>query len=300
MTELKLMPRRKSFLAKIAIFSSICVFLTLGFSQAGAQSPQADAAKPSFEVASIKPNHGDDGLIRFMFRPDGLTASGMTVKVLIEFAYNMKDFQVSGGPGWIESERFDVDAKMDEATMDALKKLPLDQAVEQRRLMLQSLLADRFQLKVSRSSKELPIYALVVAKGGPKLTQAADTPAAGGSSGAPGPGKGRMRMSPGELNADAIPMSNVADWLAREVGRKVVDKTGLEGRYVFNLHWTPEGPAGKTGFGDSGPGPAPPPPDSSGVSIFTALQEQLGLKLEPQKGPVETLIIDSIEKPSEN
>ena len=268
-----------------------------------AQSPQpAATAAPAFEVASIKPNHGDDSRVMFRGTPDGFTATGVSAKLLIEFAYNVKDFQVSGAPGWTESERYDIDAKMDEATIEALKKLTPEQVPEQRRLMLQSLLADRFKLKVSHSSRELPIYALVVAKNGPKLTQSADT---GGGPGAGGPDGAKARMTMniggGDITASAMTMTNLADQLGRQLGRKVVDKTGLQGRYDFTLHWTPERPAPTPGgAADGGPASAAPPPDSSAPSLFTALQEQLGLKLESQKGPVETLIVDSVEKPSEN
>lgn len=270
------------------------IFGLLHAPQVRAQSSQTSSATSgttsfSYEVASIKPSKVDDGRIMFRITPDGFTANGITPKFLIEFAYDLKDFQVSGAPGWAESEKYDIDAKMDEATIEAFKKLTREQSVAQRRLMLQSLLAERFKLKVSHSNKEAPIYALVVAKNGPKLTQSADS--ASGPAGA----RGQFRFAPGELNAVGMLLSNLADQLGREVGRQVVDKTGLQGRYDFTLHWTPDTPAG----GPGGPDGAPPP-DSSGPSIFTALQEQLGLKLESQKGPVETLVIESVERPSEN
>jgi uncharacterized protein (TIGR03435 family) len=301
---------RKLLLAIAAV--AIAGFLVVNLlcaPQIRAQSAQpAAASAPSFEVASIKPNHPEGGLQRIMLRfaPDGLTASGMTVKNLVGFAYNLKDFQISGGPGWIDSERYDIDAKMDESTIEALKKLPPEQAQEQRRLMMQSLLAERFKLKVTQSSKELPIYALVVAKNGPKLTQSAATSPSGPVS--PGPVSGPAGSVPrsmmgfrnGEITATAVPLRLFADRISREVGRDVVDKTGLQGNYDFTLHWTPEfQSAVPKGPADSNQGPASPPPDS-GPSIFTALQEQLGLKLESQKGPVKTLVIESVEKPSEN
>ncbi|HEY6250018.1 MAG TPA: TIGR03435 family protein [Candidatus Angelobacter sp.] len=291
---------KKSFFTatSVAAIAATLAFGLLPRLQAQAQSPQpAPTPSPSFEVASIKPNKADDQRMMFRMTPDGFSASGVPLKLLIEFAYNIKDFQISGGPGWIDSERYDIDAKMDEANIEAIKKMPRDQAVEQRRLMVQSLLADRFKLKVTHSNKELPIYALVVAKNGPKLVQAADTSSAPGG---PGP-QSQLRFTPGELSGTGIRMSGLANQLSREIGRKVVDKTGLQGNYDFTLHWTPDRPAdGPGGPGSAGaPGDAPAP-DSSGPSVFTALQEQLGLKLESQKGPVETLIIDSIEKPSEN
>lgn len=285
-------------LARIgALATAGAVIPVLAYSpQLQAQSPQpAVASPPSFEVASIKPKGAGEGPVRVMFAPDAFTANGVTAKFLIGFAYNLKDFQISGGPGWIDSEKYDINAKLDEATIEALKKLTPDQAVEQRRLMLQGLLAERFNLKVSQSSKELPIYALVVAKNGPKLSPAADSPSSSGPGGGP---KSMIRLAPGEFTATGITISNLIDRLSREVDRKVVDKTGLTGRYDFTLRWTPDRPVPVTSGADGGP--APPPPDSSGPSIFTALQEQLGLKLESQKGPVGTLVIESIEKPSEN
>ena len=294
----KLSLSRKLLLAAIGAvtIAGPVIFGLLHAPQVRAQSPQTSSATSgitsfSYEVASIKPNKVDDGRIMFRNAPDGFTANGITPKFLIEFAYNLKDFQVSGAPGWAESDRYDIDAKMDEATIEAFKKLTREQSIAQRRLMLQSLLAERFKLKVSHSSKEAPIYALVVAKNGPKLTQSADS--ASGPAGTVA--LGQFRFAPGELNAVGMLVSNLADQLSREVGRQVVDKTGLQGRYDFRLHWTPDRPAG----GPGGPDDAPPP-DSSGPSIFSALQEQLGLKLEPQKGPVETLIIDSIQRPTDN
>jgi uncharacterized protein (TIGR03435 family) len=267
-------------------------------SRVQAQASPASVPLPSYEVASIKPNRAGDNMVRLMFAPDGLSGNGISVKMLIGFAYNLKDFQISGGPGWIESERFDIEAKMDESAIAALKKLTPEQAGEQRRLMMQSLLSERFHLKANHSSKDLPIYALVVAKNGPKLTKSADAPSGPSTSGGPGP-KRMMRFQMGELTATAISMSELADRIGFEVGRKVVDKTGLEGRYDFTLHWTSDRQGLSAGPADASQGPAPLS-DSSGPSIFTALQEQLGLKLESQKGPVETLVIESIEKPSEN
>ena len=290
---------RKRFQASITVLIAMVACALLSASKIWAQSPQPAATPaPAFDVASIKPNHGDDNRVMIRATPDGFTANGVSAKFLIEFAYNVKDFQVSGTPGWADSDRYDVDAKMDEATMEAIRKLTPEQAMDQRRLMLQALLAERFKLKVSHSSKELPIYALVVAKNGPKLTQSADT---GGGPRPGGPGRMQMNIGGGDITASAMTMSNLADLLGRQLGRKVVDKTELQGRYDFTLHWTPERAAQAPGApADGGSGSAAPPPDASGPSLFTALQEQLGLKLESQKGPVETLIVDSIEKPSEN
>jgi uncharacterized protein (TIGR03435 family) len=194
---------------------------------------------------------------------------------------------------------------MDSSTAEELRKLSEDERRTERQRMLQALLAERFKLTVHRESKELPIYALVVAKDGPKLQEAkpGDT-YPNGIKGPDGqPGAGMMMMGREGLTAQGIPIANLVRHLSRVLGRKVVDKTGLTGKYDFTLKWTPDqsqsamlrGPEG----GQPGTGSAAAP-EASEPSIFTALQEQLGLKLDSQKGPVEILIIDHVEKPSEN
>lgn len=293
----KLTFAKKLLLASVgaAAIAGPFVFGALHVPEIRAQSPTAATSTSlSFEVASIKPNRSNDGLTRFMFSPDGITAEAVTVKTLIGFAYNLKDFQLSGGPDWLDSEKFDVKTRMDEATIETLKKLPTQQRMEPQRQMLQSLLAERFKLQVSRSSKEMPIYVLLVAKGGPKFSQSA--PAA--------VGMGHFEASSGKITLTSMKITGFAEWLARVLGRTVLDKTGLEGNYDLELSWTPDPRQQVSPFtpmpwpanGDAGTSSS----DSSGPTIFTALQEQLGLKLESGKGPVETLRIDSIEKPSED
>jgi uncharacterized protein (TIGR03435 family) len=293
------------------------VFAPLAAPLARAQSSQtAEATTPAFEVASIKPNHSNENMIRIMFSPGRFTANGVTIKELIKNAYHVKDDQLSGMPGWVSSDRYDIEAKMTDATAEMMQKLPQDQSVEQHRLLIQSLLTDRFKLKVGHETKDLPVYALVVAKNGPKLVESTATPTPPGPNPPPlTPGgavrPGMMRMGRGELAASAVPVSFLADVLsgvAEIGGRVVVDETGLKGKYDLNLHWAPEGPSPMAvGMGPGpGTGSAPgdagsaPTPDSTGPSIFTALQEQLGLKLEPRKGPVQILVIENIEKPSED
>ena len=270
-----------------------------------ARSQQSPDAAPSYEyeVASIKPNKSGTNMIRLMFTPSGLSGTNVTLGMLIRSAYGIEENQISGGPSWLNSDHYDVDAKMDSPTADALHKL----AEDQRRLaiqhMLQALLADRFKLAVHHDSKELSIYALVVAKSGPKLQQAkpGDTYPSG-IKGPDGIGRGGvMRMGRGQLTGQALPLSALARLLTEQLGRTVVDNTGLPGNYDFTLQWTPDESQGASFRGpDTGPQGSAPSADSSGPSLFTALQEQLGLKLESQKGPVETYVIDHAEKPSEN
>jgi uncharacterized protein (TIGR03435 family) len=195
--------------------------------------------------------------------------------MLITFAYNVKDFQLSGGPGWANSELYDIVAKGDgNATRPQL------------RLMLQALLKDRFKLALRRETKDVPIYELVVAKGGPKIQEDTTSP------------RQRLAMTGvGKLIAQKTLLSVFAEFLGTLTGRPVVDKTGLPSTYTFKLEWTPA-------VGEAGPpGPARPdvtPLDSSGPSLFSALQEQLGLRLQSAKGPVESLVIEAAEKPTEN
>ena len=266
------------------------------------QSPDA-ALSYEFEVASIKPNKSGTNMIRLMFTPSGLSGTNVTLAMLIRTAYGVEENQISGGPSWLKSDHYDIDAKMDSPTADALHKLAEDQGRLARQHMLQALLADRFKLAVHHDSKELSIYALVVAKNGPKLHEAkpGDT-YPNGIKGPDGVGRGGiMRMGRGQLTGQALPLSALARLLTDQLGRTVVDKTGLPGNYDFTLQWTPDESQGAMFRGpDTGPQGSAPSADPSGPSLFTALQEQLGLKLESQKGPVETYVIDHAEKPSEN
>ncbi len=296
MAQLNLVNRgRKIVLATLgaAAIAAPVIFSLMHALQVRAQPPQT-ATTPSltFDVASIKPDRSSGrGInISISFSDDGFTATGVTVKDLIEAAYEVRDFQVSGTPDWAGSDKFTVNAKMDEQTMEAFNKLTPGQKSGQRPLMVRALLEERFRLKLSHANKELPIYALVLAGNGPKLSSSIAVANDGPS----------FRKNGEEATVKGATMTSFAEWLSRFVGRKVVDKTGLAGKYDFTLHWTQEKLSPAPGSAaDSAPRTAPVPTDS-GPSLFTALQQQLGLKLESQKGPVETLIIDSVEKPTEN
>jgi len=260
---------------------------------------------PPFEVASIKPSRTGDDTVQLLMSPGKFTTRGETIKQIIKFAYDIKsDNRLSGGPSWINSEKYDIEAKEEVSIAQKVQKLPFEEQANQVRLMVQALLADRFKLKVSHETKDLPVYTLVVAKGGSKLKPTEVPPPATDGTSAPNKQfRGFRMMGPGQLSATNIDVSFLADILSGqpELGRNVIDQTGLKGNYDWTLKWTPEETAAMFKGADGSHAPADaPPPDSSGPSIFTALQEQLGLKLEPRKGPVETLVIDSIEKPSEN
>jgi bla regulator protein blaR1 len=283
------------------------VFGLVSASQSRAQSQPAPVAMAAFEVASVKPNKA--GQLGMMLRnePNGrFIANNVTLKLLMEIAYGVKEAQILGAPGWMDSERFDIEAKPEDSFSEEMQKLPQDKRIERSRPLLQSLLADRFQLKLHHDTKDLPVYALLVAKSGPKFPESAaplptDAPAPGPPG--PRPQRGTIRMEGrGQLNMTGVGLDQFAEVLSRELGRVVLDKTGLDKRYDFKLRWTPgdDDRISKAGEGPDGKPSAAPPSDASGPSIFTALQEQLGLKLESQKSPVDTLVIDHVEKPSAN
>ncbi|MGD0221945.1 MAG: M56 and DUF3738 domain-containing protein [Terriglobia bacterium] len=304
---------RKLLLAMIglAAVAGPIVFGLLHAPQVRAQStPTPEAPAPSFEVASIKPNKPDASgrmMVAIQFAPGRFTTTGATLKQLIALAYDVRDTQVSGGPGWTDSERYDIDAKEADADVARFEKLPPDQRRQQHQMLVQGLLADRFKLRLRHESKESMVYALVVAKNGPKLHEAkpGDTYPNGikGPDGRPLGGPQMMRMDLGEVEGQGLAIEALARLLSRQLGREVVDKTGLKGSYDFTLKWNPEQDPSAMAMGPPGGPPAAgsaPPADSSEPSIFTAIQDQLGLKLESTKGPVEILIVDHVEQPSEN
>jgi uncharacterized protein (TIGR03435 family) len=258
-----------------------------------------DVKLPAFDVVSIKPNKSDSGMIRVMYKPDGYSATNISLKMLILGAYGLKEDQLSGLPIWADSARYDIDAKVAGADVAELQKLKNDQ----RRLLLLPLLADRFKLTVHNETKILPIYELVVAKNGSKLKEA--TPGdtyANGVKGPDGVGRaGMMTMRPGQLAAQAVPVTSLVNILSQQLHRTVMDKTGLTGKYDIALQWTQDEGLNPMFKGtDGSPQRAEPPPDASGPSIFTAVQEQLGLRLQSSRGPVQVVVIDHVEMPSEN
>ncbi len=251
----------------------------------------------SFEVASVKPSDPMARGSEMGLAPGGLfTARNMTLKLLIRQAYNVRDFQISGGPGWLDTERYDIVAKGDGPALseDEMSKLPEAQRnklLEEFLMKLRTLLVDRFQLKVHRETKELPVYALIVARGGPKIHPAAEDSSAGGQMSIRRAGAGS------EIIGNKVPLADLIQLLSDQVGRTVLDKTGLKGNYDLKMSFAPDRGPGQQ---PRGPGDDRQLPEPDGPSIFTALQEQLGLKLDPQKGPVEVIVIDSAQKASAN
>lgn len=263
-----------------------------------AKADDSATRTPEFEVASVKPYKQEGEGMRMMtnFTPDSFIGEGLTLHFLIRQAYNVEDNQIIGGDKWLDSDQFEIHAKMDQETVEALGKLDRKQSWPIRQKMMQTLLADRFKLQVHHETRELPVYALVVAKGGSKLQEAKEGDTY--PNGIKGPnGKssaGMMRMGPDDLTCQAIPIESLVTMLSDRTGRHVIDKTGLTGKYDFTLKWS-------EGEGDipmsKGASAAPNSGDPVGMSIYTAIQEQLGLKLDAQKAPVEVLVIDHAEKP---
>jgi len=298
--------RRKLFLSVCGLVA-VAVPIMFGLlkatqSQAESQTQNRDAIAPVFEVASIKPDKYSNRMFGFgWFSPSRFTATGATVQRFIREAYGVEGDQIAAAPHWLNSERYDVDAKIDGSLADELQKLTFDQRMLEDQRMLQALLADRCKLTLHRETKELPLYALVIAKNGPKLQEAkpGDT-YPDGIKGIDGRGRpDRMRIGRGLITGQGVSIALLVRMLSRQqLGRPVLDKTGLTGKYDFTLQWTPDvrqaPTAGEQGTDNT------PTPDSSGPSIFTSIQEQLGLRLESQKGPAEILFIDLVEKPSEN
>jgi uncharacterized protein (TIGR03435 family) len=248
---------------------------------------QAPGATPSFEVASVKHAPPPTGMgIRMQVGGDAgrVNYSNITLKVVMARAYGVKENQITG-PDWLNSERYDIVATLAPDT-------PRDQIPS----MLQKLLADRFKLVAHRDEKVLPVYALVVGKNGPKLH------AAEGQAGM------RMSMSPkGRRMTGSVSIENLADTLSRMMDRPVLDMTGIKGTFDIDMEWTADGAQPGLMLGPPGGGPPEgggerrPAENADAPSIFTAVQETLGLRLEGRKSPVKILIVDHAEKdPTEN
>ena len=318
---------------KRAIFAqaSLAALLAMG---ASAQKETI----PEFEVASIKPAPPPAGNMMMVRTrggpgsddPGRLDWQNVSLRNMLTNAFNLKEYQLQG-PDWLNTERFDVTAK-----------IPADTSREQFRLMLQKLLADRFKMTFHHETKEHAAYALTVAKGGPKVKESdpndnsgfapmampgrggdiqmrsappppAPPPGAGGRGEGPGrgPGPGRggmMRMMPGHFEAKKTNMDSLANMLSNLTGKPVIDETGLKGIYDLTLDFAPESAEGPMmmgpppGGGGGGEVRMPSASDTgSGATIYSAVQQQLGLKLEAKKLPLDHVVIDRIEKiPTEN
>jgi uncharacterized protein (TIGR03435 family) len=280
----------------LAFLLAIAILIVMpGF----AQTP--GGRRPAFEVVSIKP-YADPGpgpaLHGFRNVPGSprMSMTGVTFKMLITYAYAVRDFQIIGGPAWIDSDQYDIQAKAEDGSIPATTGMRDLNVPDPMALRIQSMLDDRFQLRSHRETRELPVYELALAKGGSKLQSSADQgPPEPPQPGVPPTPRGSLfiqRSASGwTLQAKSVPLSSLMSALSEQIGRPIVDRSALKaGLFDIKLQWSPDPPADR--------------PvdlvDPTGPSIFTAIQEQLGLRLVSSKGPVDVWVIDAVQKPSTN
>jgi uncharacterized protein (TIGR03435 family) len=258
--------------------------LTMSDVDRGTNAPAAGPL-PEWDVAVMKPHPAEDRSMMWRMTEDGLSLINLPLESMICSAWNLKPYQVSGLSGWMKSSTFDLTAKVSGDDVAAYKKL----SVAQREQMLQKLLIERFQLKVHMEMKTLPIYDLVVDKNGSKLKVSTAIEAPSDEERKANPDKykkGSMMMGPGTYEGTGMPVQSLTSTLGSVLGKPVHDATGLTGLYDITLHFRPE--EAEAGNDDNADAP----------SVFSAVQEQLGLKLLPNKGPVETLVVDAAQKPA--
>jgi uncharacterized protein (TIGR03435 family) len=237
---------------------------------------QAPPASQSFEAASIKLNLSGANGMGNRQDPQRISFTNVSLRVFIEQAYEMKDYQVLDAPNWMNTDRWDITATTDHPT-----------TFTEKFEMVKTLLADRFQLKFHSEKREMAVYSLIALKDGPRFLQPKDDTLPGG-----------IRVATGLLSGHKFDVSMLPFWLSSQLNIPVVDKAGLKGIYDFTLQWTPVPNEGNFNvrYDQEYPTAAADP----GPTIFSALPEQLGLKLESAKGPVDVLVIDSVQKPTEN
>jgi uncharacterized protein (TIGR03435 family) len=290
------MPVRQFNMAKIVlILAFVSGSFALPILPCQANSPQgkpsqeskedAPESLPQFEVATVRPTGSVNRMFFFGLMPDGIRIQNIPLEAILRAAFGMEDDRVLGSPSWTKSEHFDIEAKVGPSDVPNLGKL----TIEQRRSMLLPLLIERFNLKFHYEKRDLPLYKLVIAKGVSKLKE----------SNVEFSQRGLRIAGRGHLVSQGSTLKSLIPLLSRELGRTVLDDTGLTGRYDYDLIWLPDDgfppvangePAGSNAQADA----------TSVPNLFTALQEQLGLRLEPQKGPIDVVVIDEISKPSAN
>jgi uncharacterized protein (TIGR03435 family) len=283
--------RRARHGGKLFLLALLCASMAIAF-----PSRAQPAAPLAFEVATVKPlDPKNPHPPSVNVSGDQLSATGMTLRELIKIAYDLNygaDQQVSGGPAWAGSTRFDIEARMDPVLGEKLEHLASRERERQLEEMVRGLLAERFKLQIHHESTELSVYELVTVKSGSKLMPSVAQAPSPDQDNATKPrswirfaGKGLLEGN----DADAATLVTALSMQPEIGGRLVVDKTGLTGKYDFTLKWTP----------DMGQGTDAPAADA-GPTLFTALQDELGLKLQPTKAPVDVIVIDHVELPTEN
>ena len=269
--------RMNSFLIP-SLFGICAISIASAQTASAPATASAQATPPAYDVMTIKPNNSGSGSTSYGAPGNRFFAQNLSLKMLLQYAYDLNEDSIVGIPSQLDSKRFDIEAKIVEPDLDALKNL----SEKQGRLMVLPLLAERFQLKTHMETRPGPIYELVVAKGGPKFKPSEDqTSRANGSLGTSSNGKSS------KITANCVPIASLAKVLTGQLHRPVIDKTGLTGNYDLTLQWTPDDSPASTD-------------DNAPPSIYTAVQEQLGLKLQPAKAPVEVLVVDHAAMPSEN
>jgi uncharacterized protein (TIGR03435 family) len=254
-----------------------------------AQTAATPVGNPKFEVASIRQNNNPNPGWQMYFTADGVHATDVTLLWALHQAYGINDSDLwSGGPAWLDKTRFDIEAKYDVSQYPNLTP-------EQRQAMLQQLLADRFKVIVHHEQKEVPLYALAIAKSGAKVEKTKEedlrkSPEYGVMCVRGKGSKGGIKLQGCTMTQFA---SNLSGYARNDLGRRVVDQTGLAGYYTIALHWSPVDMTNPSTTDLSAS-------ETSGPSIFTAVKEQLGMELKPIKGPLDTIVIDHAEMPSEN
>jgi uncharacterized protein (TIGR03435 family) len=312
--------RRNRLLSTVGLFA---VAVTLAFvlvnstpGVAQSQTQGAAAAAPTtlpvyeYDVVSIKPNKSGSLIPGGRQSDVGIDVSNFPLQFLIAGAFGVGLDRIAGLPGWVSSDRFDINARMDPAVVDAIKKLSADDRKIVQQNMLQALFADRCKLKFHRETKELSTLTLVLGKNGPKFKESkpGETPEGGIKVPDGKGGTGSMLIGEkGLISFRGLPITFLVQILSSQLGTTIVDKTGLTGKYDFSWQFTPTqaqirafGGATPPSEGGSGGAGSVLPDDPDGASLYSAVQEQLGLKLESGKGPVEIIVIDHIEKPSDN
>jgi uncharacterized protein (TIGR03435 family) len=270
-------------LCGVAVFFSM-IFLNsicLARSQGTPRSDGPNANLPKFDAVSIRPS-GNVSTTMLLLTPDGISATNVPLHLILRQAFGVEDDRLVGIPGWADNKRYDIQAKVTADDAPALKKI----SREQRFAMLQPVLQERFQLKFHHQTRELQGYALVVAKGGPKIKEySPETPTGTNSSGQ----RHLSLIGNGRLESKGTQIASLAHELSFILGgQTVADKTGLTGSYDYTLQWAPDNGNDAQSSTDSAP------------SIFTALQEQLGLRLESEKVQADVVVIDRIEPPTAN
>jgi uncharacterized protein (TIGR03435 family) len=254
-------------------------------SWAQSSADNTPAGMPSYATVSIKPDKSGLQWQTVTVGPGELTVKNETVPMMIRHAYQLELDQIHRGPDWLNTDRYDVQARVDKSALEILKNLGREHADLEQRQMMQALLADRFKLVVHRDTRAVPVYDLVLAENGPKMQQSLPGDAEA---------QGRViQVRKGHISGREVPIATLASLLSEQLGRGVIDKTGLANHYDVTLQW-PASAGGQQATESSSSA------ESSREMILAAVADQLGLKLEPHEVPMEILVVDHVERPSQN